>query len=136
MPSQLLDELRAAENDPRLRPAEELVAGEADEIRAAGERLLRRRLGLYRRERARAEVVDEWQPLAPRDLRDFFEPRALLEADHAEVRLVDAQKERRLRPDRLLVVGRARAVRRPDLDQPGARPRKHIGNAEAVTDLD
>ena len=47
-----------------------------------------------------------------------------------------AQQERGLGPDRLLVVRRARAVRRPDLDEPRARAREHVGDAEAVADLD
>ena len=47
-----------------------------------------------------------------------------------------AEEERRLRPDRPLVVGGARAVRRSDLDEARARPREHVGDAEAVADLD
>ena len=35
-----------------------------------------------------------------------------------------------------VVVGGARAVRRPDLDQPRAGAREHVGDAEAVADLD
>ena len=38
--------------------------------------------------------------------------------------------------DRALVVLRARAVRRPDLDEPRTRAREHVGDAEAVADLD
>ena len=38
--------------------------------------------------------------------------------------------------DRALVVGSARAVRRPDLDEAGAGAREHVGDAEAVADLD
>ncbi len=48
----------------------------------------------------------------------------------------DAQQQRRLRPDRRLVVGRARAVRRPDLDEARARAREHVRDPEAVADLD
>src|SRR5581483_7240991 len=44
MSAQLLDELGVTEHDPGLRPTEQLVAGEADEIRAARERLPRGRL--------------------------------------------------------------------------------------------
>jgi hypothetical protein len=44
VPAQLLDELGAPEHDPRLRPAEQLVARETDEIGAARERLSRGRL--------------------------------------------------------------------------------------------
>ena len=41
-----------------------------------------------------------------------------------------------LGPDRALVVGRARAVRRSDLDEPRARAREDVGDPEAVADLD
>ena len=54
----------------------------------------------------------------------------------AEVRLVDAQQQRRLGPDRPLVVGGAGAVRRPDLDEPRARAGEHVRDPEAVADLD
>ena len=47
-----------------------------------------------------------------------------------------AEQQGRLRPDRALVVGRARAVRRPDLDEPRARAGEDVGDAEAVADLD
>ena len=39
-------------------------------------------------------------------------------------------------PIAALVVGGARAVRGADLDQPGARAGEHLGNPEAVADLD
>ena len=136
MAPQLLDELGPPGDDPRLRPAEQLVAGEADEIGAGGERLLRRGLARELREHAGAEVVDERQPVTPRYRCELVEPRRLGEADEAEVRLVHAQQQRRLRPDRALVVGRAGAVRRPDLDEARAGPREHVRDAEAVADLD
>ena len=47
-----------------------------------------------------------------------------------------AQEQRRLRADRALVVGGARAVRRADLDEPRAGAGEHVGDAEAVADLD
>ena len=62
--------------------------------------------------------------------------RLLGEADDAEVRLVHAQEQRGVRPDRALVVGGARAVRRPDLDEARARAGEHVRDAEAVADLD
>src|SRR5213075_63501 len=43
VPPQPLDELGAAEHDPGLRAAEQLVAREADEVGAGRERLARRR---------------------------------------------------------------------------------------------
>ena len=59
---QPLDQLGAAHDDPRLRPAEQLVAREADEVGAGGEARGWRRLTLELDERAGAEVVDERQP--------------------------------------------------------------------------
>ena len=64
MAAQPLDELGAADDDARLRPAEQLVAGEADEVGAGREALARGRLVARSvDERARAEVVDERQPV-------------------------------------------------------------------------
>ena len=136
MAPQPLDEIGPADDDARLRAAEQLVAGEADEVGARGERLRRRRLAGQVAERAGAEVVDERQPVPPRDRRELRELRQLGEPDDAEVRLVHAQEERGLRADRALVVGGARAVRRADLDEPRAGAREHVGDAEAVADLD
>jgi hypothetical protein len=136
MPAEPLDEVGAPRHDARLRAAEELVAGEADEIGACGERLARRRLAWDVAERARTEVVDERQAVAARDRRELLDPRQLGEADDAEVRLVHAEEDRRLGPDRRLVVGCARAVRRPHLDQACAGAREHVGDAEAVADLE
>ena len=136
MAPQLLDEVGASDDDAGLRPAEQLVAREADEVGAGGERFLRRRLAGKLDERARAQVVDERQPMPARDRGELFELRLLREADDAEVGLVHAQQQRRVRPDRLLVVLRPRAVRRPDLDEARAGPREHVGDAEAVADLD
>ncbi len=46
------------------------------------------------------------------------------------------QDHRRLGAERTLVVRHPRAVRRPDLDEPGTRAGEHIGDPEAVADLD
>src|SRR5262245_54764001 len=85
---------------------------------------------------SRAEVVDKWQTVAARDAGDLLEPRSLLEADDAEVRLVDPEEEGSVRTDRALVVGGERPVRRSDLDEAGPRPHEHLGDPEAVADLD
>ena len=44
MPAQPLDELAAAGDDPRLRAAQQLVAGEADKVGSGCEALARGRL--------------------------------------------------------------------------------------------
>ena len=72
MPAQPLDELRAADDDPRLRPAEQLVAGEADEVGAGGEARGGGRLVADVEERAGAEVVDEREPGSLRDPRQLL----------------------------------------------------------------
>jgi hypothetical protein len=66
MAAQPLDELGAADDDPGLRAAEQLVAREADEVGAGRERSRADGSSLERREHARAEVVDERQPCAAR----------------------------------------------------------------------
>jgi len=87
-------------------------------------------------ERARPEVVDEHELVPPRHLRQVFEAGLLREADDAEVRLVHTQEHGCLGTDRRLVVGRARAVGRADLSEPGTGPLEHVGDAKTVTDLD
>ena len=141
MAPQPLDELGISDHDPRLRPAEELVPGEADEVGTGLEALANRRLlaqqsTVRRGQRAGAEVVDQRQVVPLRDLRQLGDGRKLREADEPEVRLVHPQEQRRLGPDRTLVVRGASPVRRPDLDEPRARARQHVRDPEAVADLD
>ncbi len=136
MPAQPLDEVAAPDDDARLRAAEELVAREADEVGAGAQRAADGRLPRDVAERARAEVVDEREAVRACDGDDLFEGRQLGEADDAEVRLVHAEQERGVGADRPLVVGGARAVRRPDLDEPRTGPREDVGDAEAVADLE
>ena len=74
--AQPLDEVGAAGDDARLRPAEQLVAGEADEVGACCERGGRGRLALELDEGARAEVVDERQLVAARDRGELLDAAA------------------------------------------------------------
>ena len=76
------------------------------------------------------------QLVATRDRGELVHPRLLREADLPEVGLVDAKQERRLRADRRLVVGGARAVRRPDFPEAGTGAGEDVGDAKAVADLD
>ena len=71
-----------------------------------------------------------------RDRRELLQPRLLREADDAEVRLVHTQQQRRLRSDRALVIGGARAVRRSHLAQASTGAYEHVRDPEAVADLD
>jgi hypothetical protein len=68
--------------------------------------------------------------------RELLDPRLLGESDDPEVRLVNAEQRRGLLSDSRFVVGRAGAVRRPHLTQPGAGARQNLGNAKSVADLD
>ena len=114
-------------DDPRLRPADELVAGERHEVRAGREALGRHRLvgqpearGVE--QRAGAEVVDDDRAVAVRDGRQLRRVGRLHEPGLGEVRRVDAQHELRaaVGEDRL-EVGHAGAIRRSHLDEPRAR---------------
>src|SRR5438105_3324008 len=125
MAPEALDELGAARDDARLGPAEELVAREADEVGAVGEALPRGGLVVELLQHTRAEIVDERQAVARRDLGELGDGRLGREADDAEVRLVDAKECSGLQPDRSLVIGGARAVRRPHLAQARARAREY-----------
>ena len=137
MPTQPLDQVGAAGEDPRLRAAEQLVAREAHDVghRLRGSRppSTRRRSPTARPSRGRRRVAAPPVSLHPRAV---GQSRLLGESDDAKVRLVDPQDRRSLRADRALVVGDPRAVRRPDLDEAGSRAREHIGDPEAVADLD
>ena len=136
MAPQTFDEIGAADDDARLRATEELVAREADEVGTRAKALRRRRLVADAPERAGAEVVDERQAGSLRDRGELAQLGPLCEPEHAEVRLVHAQQQGRLRPDRTLVVGGARPIRRADLDEARARADEDVGDAEAVADLD
>ena len=72
MPTQPLDEVGPADDDPGLRPAEQLVAREADEIGARGEARRGGRLVAQLVERARAEIVDEREAGPLRDPRQIL----------------------------------------------------------------
>ena len=130
------DRVRAADEQAGLRAAEQLVAGEAHERRAGRDRAPHRRLVGQRRqvlrEVARADVVDHRRA----ELAQLLDLDLLHEPELAEVRGVRAHDRARLRADRALVVGAARAVRGADLDQPGARLRDDLGDPEAAADLD
>ena len=136
MTPESLDEVDSSHDHARLRPAEQLVAGEGHEIGARAEALRRRRLIADRRQGARAEIVDQRKLASVGNLGDLGERRSLGEPDDAEVRLVHTEQERGVRPDCALVVRGTRPVRRPDLDEPGAGPGEDVRNAEAVPDLD
>ena len=73
MTTQPLDEVGATDDDTRLRTAEELVPGEADEIGSRAEALGGRGLVSDARERTRAEIVDERQLVCASDRSELGE---------------------------------------------------------------
>ena len=129
---------------PGLRPADELVAAERDDVRAGGEPLRGHRLVA----RARSAAVGEQRagargrrgrsrrgdgrsrPARPRR-------RVSVKPCLAEVRRVDAQDgPRRAAREDLLEVRDPRPVRRPDLDQLAAGPPDDLRDPDAAADLD
>ena len=135
--AQPLDEVGPADDDPRLRAAEQLVAAEADEVGARRERLLRGRLVAEVEERARAEIVDERQRRAgARRAASSVSAGCSVKPTMRKFDWCTRSRSAVSRAGRALVVGGARAVRRPDLDEPRAGAREHVGNPEAVADLD
>ena len=136
MPAEAPDELGATADDPCLRPAEQLVTRERDEVGAVGERIACERLVGQRHEAARPEIVEQRQLVPPRDGGELGGRRPLAEPDRAEVGLVHAEEQRGVGPDGCVVVGGARAVRRADLDEARTGLREHVGDPEPVADLD
>jgi hypothetical protein len=145
------DQLGGACDDAGLRPAEQLVAGEGDEVGAGAEGLAGRRLTAQPRRRPvpepRAGGVEE--PGADVDDQGHPEPGevghrdVLGEAGDPVVRgvhLEDGGGPGRVGPaaplDRPAVVVEAGAVRRADLHQGRPRLLEDVGDAEPTADLD
>ena len=136
MATEPLDEVGAADDDPRLWPAEELVPREADEPGAVRHARRSRRLVAQVEKGARTKVVYEREPGARRDAGQLPRGYGLREADDAVVRLVHAEDRRRVGADRPLVVGGARAVGRADLEMRAPERARTSGIREPVADLD
>ena len=136
------DEVGATDDEPGLRPADELVAAERHEVGAGRQALAGHRLvGQPERRRveqgAAAQVVDDDRAVAMGELGDRGRVGRLGEAGHREVRGVDPQDDPRAPVgERRLEVRGARPVRRPDLDEPRAGAADDLGDAHAAADLD
>ena len=65
MTAQPLDEVRPSDDDSRLRPSEQLVSGEADEVGAGAETLRRSGLVSNAGKGPRSEIVHERQVVTP-----------------------------------------------------------------------
>ena len=135
------DELRAAEEDPRLRAAERLVAGEADEVGAVVKR--RRGDGLVGEprlaeaaRRARPGVVEERDARVAAEAGELGELDLLREADDPVVRRAHLQDGGGAGAERLGVVLGGCLVRRPDLEERRAASRQDRGDAKVAADRD
>ena len=130
-------EVGSADDDARLRAAQQLVARERRR-RARRSPRSPRAVGSSPTSTSApgAEVVHEHEAVPLRDARELLHPRLLGEADDAEVGLVHPQEDGRPLADRALVVGQPGAVGRAHLDEPRAGAREDVGDAEAVADLD
>ena len=135
------DQFLASDDEPRLRTAKQLVAGEGDEIGALRHRL--GHCGLMGQAEAReidecsgAEVVDQRHVVPVRKLRKIAARHGGGEPLDTVIRGMHLENERGFSAERLGVVLRVRAVGGTDLDEPRARARHNVGNAERAADLD
>ena len=136
MPAEPLDQLGAAGEDACLRAAEQLVAREADDVGSRGEARRGVDSSPIAESAPEPRSSTSGSPARAASCGELGERGLLGEADDPEVGLVHAQDHGRLGAERALVVGDPRAVRRADLDEPRARAGEHVGDPEAVADLD
>ncbi len=136
------DQLSPADEDPALRAAQELVAGEQDESDPGGQAgahawLVFEACNRSVDEKPGAEIVghDHALVLAGECLQ-FGQGRRTREAHDAEVARVDLQQHRGARADRTRVVAQVGAIGRPHLHHRAPRLGHHVGHAEPTADLD
>ena len=137
------DDVGPADDHTGLRAAQQLVAREGDDRRAVVDGLAYAGFvvqpgGALRQPRRR--VVEEPGTGVDHDRRpegrELGNGRRLGEPDHPVVRRVHLQDQRRVAAQLSLVVGPARPVGRPDLDEPATRLGHDLGHAETAADLD
>jgi hypothetical protein len=135
--AQPIDEGLAAEDQTRLRSAEQLVAAASHQIRTVQQCLAQCRLRTARRlvEQSAAEIRDQREIMGARKARQLRNARGRSESDGAEVALMHLEQHARVGSDRRTVVLEPRLVGGPNLDQAGAPLSNHIGHAEASADL-
>ncbi len=115
-----VDRLAAPDQQPRLRPAEQLVAAERHHVGAAADAVRHHRLARQSPpaqvdQRAAAEVLHHRQAVPPAQLHQRPQRHVGGEALDAVVRRVHLEQQRGLRPQRPLVVGGVGAVGGADL---------------------
>ena len=136
------DQVGPPDDQPGLRPPDELVTREDDQVSTVGEAFGRRRLvsepelgGVE--QGAGSEVVHQQGTVGMGQRGELNRVRRLGEAGQREVARVDTQ-HRRGPPvaERLLVVLGPGPVRGPHLDEARPGPPHDVGDADAATDLD
>src|SRR5215203_2001354 len=125
------DELERPNSDAGLRPAEQLVPREDDEIRTFAHSVLGSRLIAQRQERSAADVCKDRRSEGGQ-LRDADR---LGEACDLEVARVDPEYGAGVLVYGFFVVGEPGAVRGSDLAQPRPGELEHLGDAETAPDL-
>ena len=129
------------DQDPALRPPQQLVPREEHEVSARGNPLGDKRFvadsrRLPRRQGTRPDVVDHRQPAVVGKLGQTVQRCLLGETDDPEVAVMDPQNGRRLGADRPLVIRQPGLVGRAHLAQPGPRDLEDLRQPEAAADLD
>ena len=136
------DEVGPAGDDPGLGAAEELVAGEGDEVDAVGEGLHGGGLALDGgeaggvHEGAGAEVLDEGEGVLAGEGGEFGDGGLVGEAFEGEVGAVDFEDEGGFPGEGGLVVAEVGFVGGAGLDEAGSGGLEDFGDAEAAADLD
>jgi len=145
VPAQAGDRRALADDEPRLRAAEQFVAREHDDVHARRDRVpherfaaqdVRERRRAVRLEQSRSEIEGTRDLPTQAEFSELRRRRFLGESDDAEVARVDLDQEARALTDRALVVRDPGAIRGPDLDEARVRTRHDVRHAEAATDLD
>ena len=135
------DQFGAADDEARLRAAEELVARETHRVGAGVEDLAHR---LFVGHTPSPQIVEspgslvdeERQPVGVRELGELGGRRLGGEADDPEVGLVGDENRRGVFVDRRGIVLEVGAVRAADLHQGRAGGGHDVGEAEGAADLD
>ena len=136
-----VDDVGAAEQQPRLRPAEQLVARRGHHRGARRDRRADRGLvgdAELREvdEHAGALVLHDRHAVHGAEVDEVGERDLVGEADDAVVARVHLEHQPGVCGQRALVVREVRLVRRADLDHPGAGLGHDVGDAERAADLD
>ena len=139
--AQAPDQILAAHDHPGLAGANQLVAAEQDHIRAGGDgladgRFVRQAKLFQAEQRSRAEVVDQRQSPAVRQLSQLSQRHFTGEADDAVIAGMHTHEGRSLSRDGVLVILEVRAIGRADFDEPGLALGHDFRQPERTADLD